>query len=57
MKTEPCNPFNVAVANGDRLICNQQIKRVTWEMAEEKFIADMIVLPVGAMMLFWELIR
>lgn len=44
---EPCLPFKVTVADGSKLVCNQQARKVKWEMAGETFVADMMILPIG----------
>lgn len=46
LQTQPSSPVNVLVANGEKLISNQQVRGFHWEMMGIEFEADMLVLPI-----------
>lgn len=47
LPTRTCNPFNVNVANGEKLVCDTKSNSVSWRMAGRTFNADMNVITLG----------
>lgn len=47
LKTEPCKPMVVTIANGEKIKCDKQIMNFTWNMSNENFNSRMYVIPLG----------
>lgn len=47
LKTEPCTPFKVIVANGETIQCDKMISNFEWSMTQGQFKTSMYVIPLG----------
>ncbi|XP_063938080.1 uncharacterized protein LOC135147942 [Daucus carota subsp. sativus] len=47
LKTNPCAPFSITVADGNKVQCNTTVEPVKWSMADEVFSTNMHLIPLG----------
>lgn len=47
LRTTPCTPFKITVANGEHLECKSSIDHLFWSMAGHKFSTHVNVIPLG----------
>lgn len=47
LRTTPCTPFQITVANGEHLECTSSIDNLSWSMAGQTFSTHVNVIPLG----------
>lgn len=47
LATSPCTPFQVIVANGEKINCKGSVDSLTWEIAGQLFTSKVNVIPLG----------
>lgn len=47
LKTNPCIPFGITIADGNKVQCSTTVEPVSWSMAGEKFTTNMNLISLG----------
>lgn len=47
LNTSPCSPFQITVANGEKVQCSTRVEGLTWKVDNNIFHGDLNVIPLG----------